>query len=147
MPNLLEYCILTQEHKRSRCCDVEAQRRVSCVLLAMSKMLTVLVALFSILSVALLYRAASESAISLSPQGCRMSYMSPSYLVQSQFDASWTPLAKRYSLLLYREVGWEDNEVSCFHSHLLLPHGPCSPAAFPSFSSPEMQGLLTRSVR
>ena len=40
-----------------------------------------------------------------------MSYMSPSYLVQSQFDRSWTPLAKRYSLLLYREVGWEDNQV------------------------------------
>ncbi|KAF8266689.1 PGAP1-like protein-domain-containing protein [Lactarius quietus] len=26
------------------------------------------------------------------------------------FDTSWTPLAKRYSLLLYREVGWEDNQ-------------------------------------
>jgi GPI inositol-deacylase len=41
-----------------------------------------------------------------------MSYMSPSYLIHSQFDTSWTPLAKRYSLLLYREVGWEDDEVS-----------------------------------
>lgn len=41
-----------------------------------------------------------------------MSYMSPSYIIQSQFDASWTPLAKRYSLLLYREVDWEDDEVS-----------------------------------
>src|SRR5712691_188696 len=113
----------------------------------MTKMLPVLVALFSLLSVVLLYRAASESAISLSPQGCRMSYMSPSYLVQSQFDASWTPLAKRYSLLLYREVGWEDNEVSRFHSHLLFPHEPSSPVVFQSFSSPEMQGRRTRSVR
>ena len=43
-----------------------------------------------------------------------MSYMSPSYLIQSQFDTSWTPLAKRYSLLLYREVGWEDDQVSYF---------------------------------
>ncbi len=75
-------------------------------------MLSALVALFSTLSVGLLYHAASDSATSLSPQGCRMSYMSPSYLVQSQFDTSWTPLAKRYSLLLYREVGWEDDEVS-----------------------------------
>ncbi|KAI9510783.1 PGAP1-like protein-domain-containing protein [Russula earlei] len=76
----------------------------------MARILSVLLALFSILSVGLLYRAASESAINLSPQGCRMSYMSPSYLVQSRFDTSWTPLAKRYSLLLYREVGWQDNE-------------------------------------
>ena len=42
-----------------------------------------------------------------------MSYMSPSYLVQSQFNTSWTPLAKQYSLLLYSEVGWEDKQV-CF---------------------------------
>jgi len=113
----------------------------------MSKPLSVLVALFSILSVVLLYRAASESAISLSPQGCRMSYMSPSYLVQSQFDTSWTPLAKRYSLLLYREVGWEDNEVSRFPSHILFPHGPSSLGASQSFSYPEMLGRRTRSVR
>ncbi|KAH9988205.1 PGAP1-like protein-domain-containing protein [Russula vinacea] len=73
-------------------------------------MLSVLVALFSITSVGLLYRAASDSALSLSPQGCRMSYMSPSYHIQSQFNTSWTPLAKRYSLLLYREEGWEDSE-------------------------------------
>ncbi|KAN0118085.1 PGAP1-like domain containing protein [Russula decolorans] len=73
-------------------------------------MLSALVALFSISLVGLLYRATSDSATSLSPQGCRMSYMSPSYVSQSQFDTSWTPLAKRYSLLLYREVGWEDDE-------------------------------------
>jgi hypothetical protein len=115
--------------------------------LAMTKMLPVLVALFSLLSVVLLYRAASESAVSLSPQGCRMSYMSPSYLVQSQFDASWTPLAKRYSLLLYREVGWEDNEVSRFHLYILFPREPSSPVVFQSFSSPEMRGRRTRSVR
>jgi GPI inositol-deacylase len=76
------------------------------------KFLSILVALFSIPAVGLIYRAAYDSAINLSPQGCRMSYMSPSYLVQSLFDTSWTPLARRYSLLLYREVGWEDNEVS-----------------------------------
>ena len=75
-------------------------------------MLSALVALFSTSLIGLLYRATSDSATSLSPQGCRMSYMSPSYIIQSQFDASWTPLAKRYSLLLYREVDWEDDEVS-----------------------------------
>jgi len=83
-------------------------------------MLSALVALLSISSLGILYRATSNSATSLSPQGCRMSYMSPSYLIQSQFDTSWTPLAKRYSLLLYREVGWEDDEVSFgSHPHLL----------------------------
>ena len=40
-----------------------------------------------------------------------MSWMSPSYLLQSEFNTSWTPLANRYSLWLYREVGWEPNQV------------------------------------
>lgn len=40
-----------------------------------------------------------------------MSWMSPSYLLQSGFDRKWTPLAGRYSLWLYREVGWEGHEV------------------------------------
>jgi hypothetical protein len=78
------------------------------------RMLSTLLSLFSIFFVGLLYRATSDSAINLSPQRCRMSYMSPSYRIQSQFDTSWTPLAKRYSLLLYREDGWEDDEVSSF---------------------------------
>lgn len=41
-----------------------------------------------------------------------MSWMSPSYVLQTKFDLSWSPLASRYSLWLYREVGWEGNEVS-----------------------------------
>lgn len=41
-----------------------------------------------------------------------MSWMSPSYLLQSEFNTSWTPLASRYSLWLYREVGWEPSQVS-----------------------------------
>lgn len=40
-----------------------------------------------------------------------MSWMSPSYNLQTAFDHKWTPLAKRYSLWLYREVGWETHEV------------------------------------
>ncbi|KAK1227266.1 hypothetical protein PQX77_009753 [Marasmius sp. AFHP31] len=47
----------------------------------------------------------------LSPQGCRMSWMSPSYILQATFDENWTPLARRYSLYLYREVGWESNQI------------------------------------
>jgi len=43
----------------------------------------------------------------LSPQGCRMSYMSPSYVLMDRFNASWTRLSTRYSLWLYREVGWD----------------------------------------
>lgn len=46
-----------------------------------------------------------------------MSWMSPSYVLQSNFNASWTPLAKRYTLWLYREVGWEnEHTVSIFES-------------------------------
>ena len=111
--------------------------------------MSALVALFSILSVGLLYRAISDSTTSLSPQGCRMSYMSPSYRIQSQFNTSWTPLDKRYSLLLYREVGWEDDEVSSLSVPLFsaLTNGSSSLMGFQSFSSLEMLGLLTRFVR
>lgn len=50
-----------------------------------------------------------DSVRNVSPQGCRMSWMSPSYVQQTDFNISWTPLARRYSLWLYREVGWEPN--------------------------------------
>lgn len=40
-----------------------------------------------------------------------MSWMSPSYLLMSGFDLTWTSLAGRYSLWLYREVGWEGHEL------------------------------------
>jgi hypothetical protein len=76
-----------------------------------------------------------------------MSYMSPSYLIQSQFDTSWTPLAKRYSLLLYREVGWEDDEVSFVFVLASSNEQPSSLAGSQSSSSPEMLALLTRSVQ
>ena len=48
---------------------------------------------------------ANESPPVISPQGCEMSWMSPHYVLETDFDKSWTPLAKRYSLWLYREVG------------------------------------------
>ncbi|CUA76918.1 hypothetical protein RSOLAG22IIIB_02398 [Rhizoctonia solani] len=60
----------------------------------------------------MLYNSYLDSVTSLSPQGCRMSWMSPSYIVQNDFNTSWTPLARRYSLLLYREVGWDAEQPS-----------------------------------
>ncbi|QRW05458.1 GPI inositol-deacylase [Ceratobasidium sp. AG-Ba] len=60
-----------------------------------------------------LYQFHSTSLVTLSPQGCRMSWMSPSYVVQDEFNTTWTHLARRYSLLLYREVGWDTQAVIC----------------------------------
>lgn len=65
----------------------------------------------SLLATLLFYVASSDIAQRLSPQGCRMSWMSPSYVLQNKFDTSWTPLARRYSLWLYREVGWDPEQV------------------------------------
>ncbi|PVG04365.1 PGAP1-domain-containing protein, partial [Serendipita vermifera] len=48
---------------------------------------------------------ANYSPLVVSPQGCEMSWMSPHYVLHSQFNTSWTPLASRYSLWLYRERG------------------------------------------
>ncbi|KAF8609615.1 PGAP1-domain-containing protein [Ceratobasidium sp. AG-I] len=66
------------------------------------------------------YHQHSISVTTLSPQGCRMSWMSPSYVVQDGFNKTWTPLARRYSLLLYREVGW-DSEVPSGRPALFIP--------------------------
>lgn len=65
---------------------------------------------FVILSALLVYvgyRESTKNTARLSPQGCRMSWMSPSYILQSEFDELWTPLSRRYSLWLYREVEWD----------------------------------------
>lgn len=84
--------------------------------------------LFSLCAVATLYYAGLDVVKTLSPQGCRMSWMSPSYVLQSKFDQSWSPLARRYSLWLYREVGWESNEV-CLLDTLTMPISDWTPAA------------------
>ncbi|KAL5488183.1 BST1 [Sanghuangporus weigelae] len=62
----------------------------------------------------LLAYSAFDTPAKISPQGCRMSYMSPSYVLLTGFNASWTSpsLASRYRLMLYREVGWDpQNEL------------------------------------
>ncbi|CCM00426.1 uncharacterized protein FIBRA_02458 [Fibroporia radiculosa] len=69
-------------------------------------------AICSALSLLLFYHSGPDIAYTLSPQGCRMSWMSPSYVLQSAFDDSWSPFASRYSLFLYREVGWESPEMN-----------------------------------
>ena len=73
--------------------------------------ITRLLGLSSLVAVLLLYRASSNIVQNLSPQGCRMSWMSPSYLLQAGFNTTRSSLAARYSLWLYREVGWDSVEV------------------------------------
>ena len=70
-----------------------------------------LLSVFSLIALGILYKAGVDVVDSLSPQGCRMSYMLPSYLLQTSFDDKWTRLSNRYSLWLYREAGWETHEV------------------------------------
>ena len=75
----------------------------------------VFLGVFSILCVLTFYRAGIDIVKTLSPQGCRMSWMSPSYVLLPGLNHSWTPLASRYSLFLYREVGWEEPHEVCCH--------------------------------
>jgi GPI inositol-deacylase len=83
-----------------------------------------LLALSSLLCILAVYRSASTTPLALSAQGCAMSWMSPSYILQTGFDQRWTrpALAKRYSLWLYREVGYESNEV-WYHDLFLASNG------------------------
>lgn len=79
----------------------------------MQRLLLPTLGLVSLLSVFVFYRAGLDISTSLSPQGCRMSWMSPSYVLQSGLNRTWTPLASRYSLYLYREVGWDPVHEVC----------------------------------
>ncbi|KAF9782201.1 PGAP1-like protein-domain-containing protein [Thelephora terrestris] len=74
--------------------------------------LSVLLGAFTAIAIFTCFRASIQAPSQLSPQGCRMSYMSPSYILQSGFNAAWTSFSGRYSLWLYREVGWENNQPS-----------------------------------
>lgn len=46
----------------------------------------------------------------LEPKGCRMSYMRPSYIHYHEFDTEHTRFATKYSLYLYREQGFDDEQ-------------------------------------
>ncbi|KAI0405014.1 GPI inositol-deacylase [Xylaria palmicola] len=66
-----------------------------------------LLALFaSVAGIALLISILYSSAnLQSDPKGCRMSWMSPSFVHFSDFDTEHTRLASKYSLYLYREQG------------------------------------------
>lgn len=64
---------------------------------------------------------ANETPLVVSPQGCEMSWMSPHYVLQTDFDKSWTPFAKRYSLWLYREVGIDNMKERNGEPVLFIP--------------------------
>ncbi|EJD53524.1 PGAP1-domain-containing protein [Auricularia subglabra TFB-10046 SS5] len=68
---------------------------------------SLLLTCFSLVFLLAAYRSATRIPDALSPEGCRMSYMWPSYVLQTDFNRSWTPLSQRYTLWLYREAGWE----------------------------------------
>lgn len=67
----------------------------------------VVVILVTCLSLFGVYRSFTDNLSMLSPQGCRMSWMYPSYVLQSDFNSTWTRLAGRYGLWLYREVDYD----------------------------------------
>ncbi|KAL1918787.1 uncharacterized protein VTP21DRAFT_2809 [Calcarisporiella thermophila] len=45
------------------------------------------------------------------PKACAMTYMRPMFLEQTNFDSRWSRLADKYSLFLYREYGYDENEI------------------------------------
>lgn len=67
-------------------------------------------ALATIIALGAIYLAILKTPDRLSPQACRMSRMTPFYVPQIEFDSSWTRLARRYSLWLYREDPWEAHD-------------------------------------
>lgn len=81
----------------------------------MLSLITWLQGAVSFAAISLFLYGSQDVAENLSPQGCRMSYMNPSYIPQTEFNRSWTPLAERYSLLLYREDQWEREVRSCMN--------------------------------
>lgn len=98
----------SQSGRAFNACDLTTQRGPDG--LTMTK--TIVLGVLALLSLCTVYHAVSDVPRHISPHGCRMSWMSPSYLSQSEFNTSWTPLASRYSFWLYREVGWEPTQVS-----------------------------------
>lgn len=70
-----------------------------------------LLSLCAVVSMCWFSDAAVHTGFLVAPQGCRMSWMSPHYVLQAEFNATWTPLARRYTLWLYREKGFEDGHT------------------------------------
>ncbi|KAG8955175.1 GPI inositol deacylase [Tulasnella sp. 424] len=89
------------------------------------------------------FQAVTYNEKHLSPQGCKMSWMSPSYVLQSNFNASWTPLAKRYTLWLYREVGWENENTLHGSPVLFIPGNAGSSRQVRSIASSAIRQIYT----
>ncbi|KAI8630592.1 GPI inositol-deacylase [Xylariaceae sp. FL1651] len=68
--------------------------------------ISLLALLTSIAGISLLISIVYSSAnLQCDPKGCRMSWMSPSFIPFTDFDTEHTRLASKYSLYLYREQG------------------------------------------
>ncbi|KAF9037812.1 PGAP1-domain-containing protein [Hymenopellis radicata] len=104
---------------------------------------SILLCLGSLAAVLCFYLSTLRVQQSLSPQGCRMSWMSPSYILQPDFNATWTPLAHRYSLWLYREVGWESNQIHGHQPVLFIPGNAGSSHQARSIASSAVRQVYT----
>ncbi|KDQ17238.1 hypothetical protein BOTBODRAFT_53383 [Botryobasidium botryosum FD-172 SS1] len=89
-----------------------------------AQLLPFFLVIFTLVTLWTTYSVTVDNVSTLSPQACRMSWMSPSYVLQSAFDASWLArprLARRYSLWLYREVGWDPDGKPSGTPALFIP--------------------------
>ncbi|TFK25932.1 GPI-inositol-deacylase [Coprinopsis marcescibilis] len=109
----------------------------------MSRFFKYFLALGSLAAIVGLYCATIDIGETISPQGCRMSWMSPSYVLQSDFDSTWSPLAKRYSLWLYREVGWNAAQIGDSLPVLFLPGNAGSSHQVRSIASSAIRQYLS----
>nr|AOR51856.1 GPI-inositol deacylase [Phaffia rhodozyma] len=61
------------------------------------------------------------SSTQLASWACRMSWMSPSYIHITTFDKTVHPIADKYKLFLYREVGWDGDHTPDGQPVLYIP--------------------------
>ncbi|KAJ3895608.1 PGAP1-like protein-domain-containing protein [Lentinula edodes] len=99
---------------------------------------------FSVAAVLVFLYASQDVAENLSPQGCRMSYMNPLYIPQTQFNSTWTPLAERYSLVLYREDQWEREQLHGGTPVLFIPGNAGSSGQVRSIASSATRQYYSR---
>lgn len=64
-----------------------------------------------VLFVAAFWHSSQLHALELGRWTCRMSWMSPSYLHITTLNTTVTPLASKYKLFLYREIGWDGDQT------------------------------------
>jgi hypothetical protein len=78
-----------------------------------------------------------------------MSFMSPSYVLQDGFNASWSRLATRYTLWMYREVGWDVQVGFCGAEYVSsITQQPLRvQTVYPYYSFLEMLVLPIKSAR